>query len=396
VSKRQFVALFVCSLIPWAVGNGLLPLLPGYAALLGAGPAASGYFLAFIQLTLTIGCVVAGWLSDRVQKRKALIIAAGALAALMTWLMGQATGFWWLVGFTAAAWFLAGIGVALLSTLTGLFAEEGQRGKVFGILGLTMALGSLLGSSTTGLIADQWGYQAMFRVMSLLCAILPIAGLFLEDKVLVRGPRGQASTADRSPGLGKVIAFLLLAQLVAGITTSVNFMGRSLAMAELGFAAAAVSTTVAIVQGVSLPLKPVAGWLSDRIGRKWLLAFSYVAGIGSLLVLTTAQSAWQFWLAAAMAGVGTAAGSVGDALVADLLPPESLGKGMSLYQATLFGAGIIGFAGTGHAVQSLGTAYTFMLGVVFRVAAMGLLLPILRAGRRAKASLSPLGEALPA
>jgi MFS family permease len=65
MSKRQFFALFVSSLVPWAVGNGLLPLLPGYFAQLGAEPGLIGYYLAFNQLTLAMGCVVAGWLSDK-------------------------------------------------------------------------------------------------------------------------------------------------------------------------------------------------------------------------------------------------------------------------------------------------------------------------------------------
>jgi hypothetical protein len=32
VSKKQSIALFLCSIVPWTVGNGLVPLLPVYAA----------------------------------------------------------------------------------------------------------------------------------------------------------------------------------------------------------------------------------------------------------------------------------------------------------------------------------------------------------------------------
>ena len=39
MSKKQILALFVCSLVPWTVGNGLVPLLPVYATQLGADPA---------------------------------------------------------------------------------------------------------------------------------------------------------------------------------------------------------------------------------------------------------------------------------------------------------------------------------------------------------------------
>ena len=28
MSRKQLVALFLCSIVPWTVGNGLVPLLP--------------------------------------------------------------------------------------------------------------------------------------------------------------------------------------------------------------------------------------------------------------------------------------------------------------------------------------------------------------------------------
>jgi hypothetical protein len=50
MSKKQLFALFVCSLVPYVVGNGLLPLLPVYAAHLGAESAEAGYYLSISYL----------------------------------------------------------------------------------------------------------------------------------------------------------------------------------------------------------------------------------------------------------------------------------------------------------------------------------------------------------
>ena len=60
-------------------------------------------------------------------------------------------------------------------------------------------------------------------------------------------------------------------------THVVRMMGTSLAMSELGFEAAAISSTVAVTGAVVLPLPPPLGWLSDRLGRKRFLALSPVA-----------------------------------------------------------------------------------------------------------------------
>ena len=57
MSRKQLWVLFVCSLIHWTVGNGLLPLLPVYATHLGADQAAVGYYLSFVYVALLAGTV---------------------------------------------------------------------------------------------------------------------------------------------------------------------------------------------------------------------------------------------------------------------------------------------------------------------------------------------------
>jgi len=376
MSKKQLFALLGCNLIPWAVGNGLLPLLPAYATNLGADAIWTGYFLAFNQFTLALGCVVSGWLSDRLQRRKALLFAAGVLAVPTTWLMGQTTNICYLAALAATLWFLLGVEVTMLSILTGLFAEETERGKVFGILGMTSALGSVIGSFLTGPIADRWGYQTLFGVAALALTILILIGSLLEDRVVARVQNRSTTNIRDKYGLGTAFFLLLLVVLIGGMAGYVSLMGRSLAMTELGFAAAAISIAFAITYAVSLPLRPLIGWLSDQVGRKLLMAVSYAAGAVGLLGLAVSESLWHFWVSAAVIGISLSAETVGTALTTDLLPKQSLGVGMSLYSAVGFAAGIIGFAGTGHAIQNLGMIATFLIAALFQLIAIVLLIPI--------------------
>ena len=111
------------------MGNGLLPLLPVYATQSGAAPTAVGTYLSLSYLCLATGTVVAGWLSDRLQRRKALLIAGGVVGVPAMWMMGRATNVWTLTVLTAVAWCLAGAILALVSTLTGLFAEQANGAK---------------------------------------------------------------------------------------------------------------------------------------------------------------------------------------------------------------------------------------------------------------------------
>jgi MFS family permease len=77
ITRKQLATLFICSLIPWTVGNGLIPLLPVYSARLGADSASAGYYLALSYLAIASGAMSAGWVSDHLGRRKIPLIIAG-------------------------------------------------------------------------------------------------------------------------------------------------------------------------------------------------------------------------------------------------------------------------------------------------------------------------------
>lgn len=184
MKKKQLYALFLCCLVPWTLGNGIIPLLPVYASKLSAKPSFVGYYLSISYLAITIGTFTTGWLSDWFQKRKVLLVGAGTLAIPTALLMGQVTTAWHLTVLTALLWFLGGITLTLIFIIAGLFAGEDERGEIFGILALTEALGAMLGVFTTGGIVDRWGYTTLFAVLAVIQGLLPLFGIFLEDKAI--------------------------------------------------------------------------------------------------------------------------------------------------------------------------------------------------------------------
>jgi MFS family permease len=228
-----------------------------------------------------------------------------------------------------------------------------------------------------GSIADRWGYPTLFVVVALFSTLWPLTGLLLEDRVVARVRHGEALAAGETPRLGGGFFLLLLASMVAGVTGYVGILGVSLAMNKLGFVSTAISSTAAVGGAVTLPLLPLLGWLSDRVSRKRLMVLCYLAGTVGLSVLAVSISLWHFWAAVSLLYVFISASrAVGSALVTDLVAQESLGMGISLFSATTWAGGIIGFTATGYAVQSLGTASTFILGVFLSLIAILLLIPI--------------------
>jgi MFS family permease len=380
--KTQLLALFLCSLIPWTIGSGMVPLLPLYAAELGAAPAVAGNYLAISFLALAAGSVGASWLSDHLRRRKTPVIVAGLASVPALWLMGRATNIWYLTAFSATWFLLGGLAIALVNVLAGLSAEESERGRVFGLLALGQPLGSLIGGLATGPIADRWGYPTMFAVLAVFGLLWPLTGLLLTDRVAAPVRRAETVVAQKGPALGGSFTLLFLAGLAASVVTPVLILGRSLAMRDLGLPAAAISSAGAIAGAATLPLPPLLGWLSDRAGRRRCLALGYISGTAGLLCLAGSVSLWHFWVASSLVGlVMPVTLGVGSALATDVVPREAVGRAVSLFSATNWVGNVIGYASTGYAIQHLGLTPTFVIGAFMPLVAIGLLI-LVRVPRR--------------
>ena len=382
MSKKQLAALFLCSLVPWTAGNGLVPLLPVYARQLGASSAIAGYYLALSYLAIALGALSAGWVSGRLGRRKMPLIVAGLVNIPVAWLMGQASTIWGLTVLTALLWFFGGLALALIGILTGLSVGEGERGRVFGILSLTGGLGALIGGLGVGWLVGRWGYTGMFRVLTVFVMLSPLCALLLEEKdttqCLVEHAPDQKSMA-----LGNSFYLLLAASVTVSVACFVVLLVRSLVMSDLGFGPLAISSTGAIGGLLAMPLPVLMGRLSDRRGRKTLLAVGYLAALASLVLLAFSKALWNFWLVLALQGVAMqGSGTLGNALVADLVPRESLGKGLALFAATAWIGGVLGFAVAGYTLQSAGVLFTVMLGGVLVLGAVALLIPVQARSRR--------------
>ncbi len=390
MSKKQLTALLLCSIIYWTVGNGIVPLLPVYTDSLGADTAVAGYSLAVAYLGLAAGAMAAVWLEGRVKSLRRLLIISALLSPPFMFLMGRAADIVQLVVFMSLAMFLGGLGIALISILAGYSAREEERGRVFGALAVTGSVGMLFGGLAAGPAADAWGYPGLFTAATVFSLLNPRVGLRVEDKraaplsrdagaapkeETAAAPAAAAGAAgEEKARLGSGFWLLFLAAMVAMAANVASQIGRSLAMDELGFNATAISSTVAVSGVITLPLPLLAGWLSDRVGRRLILGISYVAVTLSLLVLANALELWHFWLVITLATVqSVVSGAVTPALGADLAPRSALGRAMALLSVTAWVGGILGFAATGQAVKGLGLGPTMLLAAALPLVGLVLL-----------------------
>ena len=374
MKKKQLYSLFLCSLIPWVIGNGLFPLLPVYASRVGSGTEAIGYYLSLLYIALTLGTLAAGWLSDRLQKRKIILIIASLINIPIIWLTGLVVNQWQLTVLTCGIFFIGGLDLTLVMILAGLFAEKNERGRVFGILALTGALGAVIGGAAVGPIADRWGYPTMFTSLALFGCLLPLVSLLVDDNPIARRSEKPIEESPTTFGSGYYLVFV--ASIIASTILFVGRMGTSLDMEQLDFHSAEISSTAAIGGLISIPLTLLVGRLSDQISRKFLLSLCYIVGGCGMVVLSISTNLWHFWVATALLSLqGYVGAGVGTALIADLLPAGSLGSGLSVYSSTAWIGGIFGFALSGVAIQNFGMSPTFLVSAGIFLISIILLIP---------------------
>jgi MFS transporter, PPP family, 3-phenylpropionic acid transporter len=378
IHKRQLLLICLCLGLILFQAALTIKLLPVYAVRLGADSAMTGLFVAVAFLTVTLGNITGGWLSDRFGLRKPFL-----LLSLLLWIpadlwLTQATTIQRLILAIGLVWFPGGIAVAMLNIIAAVSTGEGERGKVFGFIALASSISSLVAGLVGGPIAERWGFPVLFIVMAGATTVLLVIATWIQDKSTPRKaaqPDTQASMpVERQAGIGSLLPLFLVAHLMARLGLFIGGLGSPLAMTGLGFDAAAVSSTIAVSAALTLPLPLVLGWLSDRAGRKGFLLAAYALCAAGVLLLMSAQWLWQFWLSATLLVLFETTSGVAQAYVADLAPPQAMGRSISLFNTITGISGIVGLSGGGYLIQTLGLNPALVLGACLPVLGIGLLL----------------------
>lgn len=380
MQRKQLAALFIINMIPFIIGNGLLPNLPVYMVELGGDEASAGLYLATAFAALFIGTLSGGWITQFippiVQIRRTVILVASIVSLPVMVLMGQAQTPLLLTAGMVVVWFSGGVRTATVNTLAGMYADRAQRGKIFGILGMAAGVGGIVGGLLSGFLAENYGFEILFAVIALTELAAITAALFLEDRAV--SSTAHSTRESDSSGTVMTATFWLLF-LAAWLVSTLHFgagLGRPLMMHDLSFGAAAIASTATVIGITNLFVPYLVGYLSDRMERRWLLIACYSAYAVGTLVLAYSTALWHFWLSTILFSSGWAALNVGAALITDLAPTHSLDKAMSRYMSAPWVGGVVGFGTAGFIIKALGTNTTFIVGIILPVLSILLIMVI--------------------
>ncbi|RKI69571.1 MFS transporter [Corallococcus sp. AB049A] len=149
------------------------PMLGVMGASLGASDTAVGLVPMLTQLGYALGILLLTPLGDRFDRRRIIVIKAALLSVALL-LGGFAPGITLLLGVSFVVGLTATLAQDIVPAAATLAAEH-ERGKVVGSVMTGLLLGILLSRVISGVVAEHFGWRAMFQVAAASVALVGVA-----------------------------------------------------------------------------------------------------------------------------------------------------------------------------------------------------------------------------
>ena len=293
---------FDVSFMVWVLIGPLAPFLRDD---LGLSATQQGLLVAVPLLGGSICRPLLGALGDRIGGRRAGLV--GLTLTLIPLVVTRQ------FASSAAPLFAAGLlhGVAVALPLAGAWYPPQYQGRAMGIAGAGNS-GSLVATLAAPRLAERFGWEATFGLMALpVLVVLVLFALMARDSPARRPPQRLRDYADVLRDSDTIWFSCLYGLTFGGFVGFASFLttffNEQYAVSRV---TAGDLTTIVVVAG-SL-LRPVGGWLADRIGgyRLLLVLLVAVAGCFGLVATLPPLSAVTAALFAALGLLGMGNGAV--------------------------------------------------------------------------------------
>ena len=365
------------SLFTDAATEMIYPLLPVYLSrVLGTGPLSLGIIEGVAEAVNSALKIVSGYVSDRREKRRSIVIAGYALSSTARPLIALTTGWPQVLLVRALDRTGKGIRGAPRDAMLARFAATGERGRIFGFHRAMDHAGAIVGPlvATAILFFAPGEYRLVFA-LTVIPGAIAVALLFLVPEPSTVVPIPVAAAGDsgvRPEGRRRLFAFLAILLLFSLGNSADAFLLLRLAD-EIGNATY-VPLLWSGLHVVKASLSTWGGTLSDRIGRKQVIVIGWLLYALVYLGFATASTAQALIAWFLIYGVFFALTEGAEkALVADLAPASRHGLAFGAYNTAL-GIGALGASIVfGLLYERFGAATAFTSGAALAASAALLL-----------------------
>ena len=280
----RLLIIFLATMNVFVILYAPQPLLPLFSQEFGISIPTASLTIAVTIIALAIASLISAPLFDKWERKHVILFASTAL--ILPSIMLCITQPFSMVLFwrTLYGFFIPGVTAVMMAYISEEFPPE-QRGRVMGVYVSANVAGGLIGRVISGPISEVYSWKAVFGVIALCSIIIS----FLVWKLLPnsRNPSKRSEQSFflhfRNPAL--LGTFLIgFSQFFAfiGFFTYIPFY----ASGDLFDLTVTQISLLYLTYAFGIFSAPLAGFLSDKIGRRTTMAAGHViGGIGILLTL---------------------------------------------------------------------------------------------------------------
>lgn len=372
------IALATVSLLTDVSSDMIYPLMPGFlAGTLGVSAAFMGVIEGVAETTAALLKLGSGWWSDRLARRKPLVVAGYAISSLVRPLVAVATSGVQVLAIRVTDRVGKGIRSSPRDALIADAVDPRDRGRAYGAHRAADNAGAVLGPLLAFALLGVGGLSlrtvfALAAIPGLLAVVVLVTRVRegarrAPEPALVVGREEEAPDVvppqGRSPEpLGPAFRTVMVAILLFTLGNSTDAF-LLLRATTVGVTVAQVPLIWALYNGVKALASMPGGALSDRIGRRPVVLAGWVLYAATYAGFAFAAQPWHVWLLFAVYGLtfGLTEGTE-KALVADLTPRNRRGTAFGWYNLVVGIGALPASVVFGLLWTTYGPAVAFIMG----------------------------------
>jgi MFS family permease len=371
-SSRNIYAFGITSFFNDTATEMAYWVLPAFLTALGAGPAQLGLIEGVAESVASFAKLFSGYLTDRLDRRKPLVVAGYVVANGVKPLLAVA-GSWWHVLLIRFSDRLAkGVRGAPRDVMVAESVAKEKLGAAYGLIQSLDSAGAIAGP-LAALALLQYGIRNVFwaaAVPGALAVLVAVLGIRETKNSRFSQRAREAVHPDSTPtlqadgGRKRLPASFYMVLVAVTIFSIGNSSDMFLVMrAQNVGIRVALAPLLGLVFNITYTLGSwPAGWLSDHISRRWIAAIGYMIFAAVYFVFGRAPSAFAIWVAMAVYGSYYALTQpVLKALVVQSVPQETRGRALGIFFFLTSIATLAASLITGELWKSYGAAAPFYL-----------------------------------
>lgn len=356
-------------------------VLPQFLLRIGAGPAQLGIIEGIAESVAAIFKLFSGVLTDRITRRKPLVVGGYVVANAVKPLLAIVNSWWQVLGIRFADRTAKGIRSSPRDVMLAESTDPDKLGGAYGLLQSMDSAGAIAGPLLALLILRMADIRWVFWAAAIPGALSVLAiTLFTRETGKRRVPATGKAESAASSQLSPAFCFVIFAVGIFSLGNSSD-MFLVLRAQESGISPKLAPLLGLVFNTVYTAASWPAGKLSDRVSRRWVASAGYFVFALTYAAFAYAPGHWNdahevIWATMGLYGLYYALTQpVLKALVVDSVRPEARGRALGVFYFVTSIAALLSSSITGYLWKRFSGEVPLMISAAFAlIAALMLLL----------------------